>query len=118
MAFLGGDSQSTSSLVSAIDFSPVIQFGKDQSAKQDKVSRQDATVSPRLDGSMGLSVGVGVGGAGTGGAVSRQQQEDMQPKQTGGMPTLAGNKNTLYYLIGGIALVGVAYSFSKKKKKK
>ncbi|AXX87156.1 hypothetical protein AMRN_1420 [Malaciobacter marinus] len=120
MGLFGGSSQSTSSVVSSIDFSPIIQFGEDQTSTQDKVNRQDATTSPKLDDSLGLSASVGVAG-GTGGPAqtSRYQEEDAQPKEAGVLRNIGTDDNKkLLYIIGGVGAIGAIYLLINKKSKK
>lgn len=123
MGMFGGSSMSTSTITSSIDFSPVIQFGESQSARQDKVNEQTQSVSPKLDESMtaSASVGVGVGGDGTGGTAStnRVQEEDQQPLKT---TSASLGKNFLEdinptYLVAGAGAVAL-FMYTKKNKKK
>ena len=122
MGFLsGGSSQSTSSLVSSIDFSPVIQFGSDQDSTQDKVNKQTATVSPELDDSLGLSASVGVLG-GSGGMASTTRVQDEQPTGTASTGEYSGfsglsSINPVYLGLGVAGVALIAY-FSKGKKKR
>lgn len=112
-----GNAQSTSSVVSSIDFSPIIQFGEEQNSAQDKVNHQTQEVSPKQDNGFTASVGVGVGGAGSGGAVARTTtEEDTQPKETY-IPTTGTrlDKNFMYVGAGVLALGGLYYITKKKK---
>lgn len=123
MGLFGGSSQSTSSINSSIDFSPIIQFGTDQSSTQDKVNDLTSTTSPKLDDSLGLSasVGVGVGGTGSGGpaTTSRIQDEDLQPIETTTSPLISkGLDINPYYLLGGVGALSLVYYFTKRKKGK
>lgn len=120
MGFFGGGSSSTSSVISSIDFSPVIQFGEDQNSTQDKINRQDATVSPSLDDSTGLSASVGIAG-GSGGPASTTRMQEQGANVKTESPLTIG-KNALenlnpYWLIGGAGLVVVTLLLKKKKKK-
>ncbi len=111
MAFMGGDSQSTGSVVSSIDFSPILNFGDGNEAIQDKTFEQTASTSPRLDGSLGVSASVGVGGNGGTATTSRQQSESAIDE----LERVTGiNQNTLY-VIGGVLVLGVVYFFKKRK---
>lgn len=114
--FGSGNASSTSSLVSSIDFSPVLNFGKDNSAGIDKINEQTATVSPRQDNSTTASVGVGVaGGSGSGGAVQRIQDENTAVSS---LPNLshADKQKLLYFGLAAAGVTGV-YFLAKKKKK-
>jgi LPXTG-motif cell wall-anchored protein len=121
MGLFGGSSQSTSSVVSTINFDPTIQFGENQEATSEKTLDQTATTSPRLDDSLGLSasVGVGVGGTGSGGTAttSRLQDESTAPTLAKADGVITNNQ---YLIYGGIALAvgGGVYFFMKKKKKR
>ena len=120
MSLFGGSSQSTSSVVSTINFDPTIQFGEDLESTSEKQIDQTATTSPRQDNSLGLSasVGVGVGGTGSGGTAttSRMQDESVQPTLSRVNDLVSNN---MLYIVGGVVAVGVgAYYLTKKKKKK
>ncbi len=116
MGFFGGSSQSTSSLVSSIDFSPVIQFGEDIGATQDKIVSQTQSVTPKLDDSHTASVGV-LGG--TGGAVGKSGDiGGEQPTNTEILPIGKGldiNPTVLYVAGAGIIVFLGFKAFSKKK---
>ncbi|PLY11382.1 MAG: hypothetical protein C0626_02090 [Arcobacter sp.] len=120
MGMFGGSSMSTSSIVSAIDFSPVMNIGDSNSADFEKRSEQSATVAPKLDESMtaSASVGVGVGGDGSGGtaSTSRLQNENIPTAGTSGN-VFKDNPN-LIYIVAGLAGVGVVSMMLVKKKKK
>ncbi len=99
MGLFGGSSQSTSSIVSTIDFSPVMQFGADQNSTQDKINRQEATVSPiqkdegwRLNASAGVAWGKNP--VATGGPVAEGENN-------------LGTKNNTNFIY--LAIIGVAF---------
>ena len=122
MGMFGGSSMSTSSIVSSIDFSPIMNIGDSNSADLDKRAEQSAVTSPKLDESMtaSASVGVGVGGDGSGGtaSTSRLQNENVPTAGTSGN-VFKDNPN-LIYIVGGVAGVGILSMMlaNKKKKKK
>lgn len=120
MGLFGGSSQSTSSVVSTINFDPLIQFGEDLESTSEKIIEQTATTSPRQDNSLGVSasVGVGLGGSGSGGAAttSRMQEESTTPTLSKVRDTITSDSLILY---GGLVLaIGTGYYFFTKKKKR
>ncbi len=113
---MGGSSQSTSSLVSNLELSPIFTFGTNNDATIDKVNEQTASTSPRQDASATASVGVGVGGDGSGGAVQRIQDES---GAVSSFPSLSNaDKQKLLYVGLAAAGVGGIYLLANRKKKK
>jgi len=120
MGLFGGSSQSTSSVVSTINFDPSIQFGEDLESTSEKVIEQTATTSPRQDNSLGLSasVGVGLGGSGSGGTATTSRMQDESTKPTLSKVSDALSSNNLLLYGGLVVAVGTGYYFLSKKKKK
>lgn len=122
MGFLGGSSQSTSTALNTLDFSPVFNLGDGNSSAMDKTFDNNQTTSPRLDDSTGISAstGVGFGGSGSGGTAqtSRQQLEDKQPTQVkpANSSILPTSINPTYLLIGG-GVIAVLLVLKKRFKK-
>lgn len=120
MGLFGGGSSSTSGVTSSIDFSPIIQFGEDQSSSFDKKLDQTQDISPKFDDSTGISASVGVaGGAGGPASTARQQQEEYsQPTQTAPLQTMpfktVGSSMGLMGL--GALFIGGAFLLNNKKK--
>lgn len=113
---MGGSSQSTSSLVSNLELSPIFTLGADNKSTVDKITEQTATTSPRQDASATASVGVGVGGDGRGGAVQRIQDES---GVVSSFPSLSNaDKQKLLYVGLAAAGVGGIYLVANRKKKK
>lgn len=122
MGFLsGGSSQSTSSLVSNIDFSPIMQFGSDQTSSFDRTNEQTATVTPKLDDSLGVAASVGfLGGTAGPATMARTQEEDTQPIGTTAAATTPLNLSSINptYAAMGVGGIALLYFFTNKKKKK
>jgi len=127
MGLFGGSSQSSQSLSSNIDFSPVIQFGSEQDAGIDKTTEQTSTSSPSLKDEGSLSAVVPVGSStgsitsspstGSGADTLTQNLPSTQGLATAqGTPTLLQGNN-LAYIIGGFVVLGGIYFFTKKKGK-
>lgn len=116
--FGGGSAQSTSSVTSTIDFSPVFNIGDDNESAIDKKLEQTSSVTPKLDESMTASVGVGVaGGSGSGGAVMRSEDVPQPILRGSGKVFLEENKQ-LIYLAGAVAGGVILVKTLKNKKKK
>ncbi len=114
--FGSGNSQTSTSLISSIDFSPVINFGQDNKGEVDKTNDQTSSLTPKQDNSTTASVGVGLGGSGSGGSVQRVQDENSINPLKG---LNARDKNKIFYLLGGaIGLTGVYLIVKSTKQKK
>lgn len=116
MGLFGGSSQSTSTSSNILDFNPVINIGENNSSALDKALEQTATVSPKLDDSIGVSAVVPV--MSTTGAnsaeLTRQQTEDLQPIETATATGTGLSSVNPIYLIGGlVAIGGLIYSMKK-----
>lgn len=115
----GGSSQSTSSVTSNIDFSPILNFGDGNEARFDKAMEQVSSVSPKLDDSFGMAASVGVLG-GSGGPAQMRKQDDSQPTEirTSGGKSSLPVRDYAPYLIGGLAIIGGVYLLKSNKKGK
>lgn len=119
---MGGSAQNTSSINSSIDFSPIIQFGEDQTSTQDKINKQEAALSPEQDAGFGASLGIGVGG-GSGSASLSQPSSSYESGKTTSFSDTPGIQKSGLEALGitptqaliGISVVAAAYLFKKKK---
>lgn len=114
MGLFGGSSQSTGSVVSSIDFSPVIQFGEDIESGFKKSTTQTAETSPRLDDSFGVSAVVPIGSStGSLSATTSREQTEESLEAFESQDTKLSNNALL--LLGGVAIVGGYFLFKKGK---
>lgn len=119
MGFLGGGVGSGSaSITNTLAFTPIINVGENNDADTSATQKAASTATATAKDELGLSASVGIlGGNGGPSSLKRSGNDDEQPMLNDGFFN-DGIKPMYIYIAGGlVALGGIGYLITKKKKK-